>query len=76
MLQKRTVDWLFDNCFEVCRCILVRRVTHSQYLRHMYQDEIGVTEAAFERLRIEVDKQIDWFKLWEVIDEDLSRTME
>ena len=54
----------------------MRRVTHSQYLRHMYQDEIGVTEAAFERLRIEVDKQIDWFRLWEEIDEDLSRTME
>ena len=76
LLQRRLVDFLFDHCFELCRCILIRRVTHSQFLHHMYEDEIGVTEAAFDLLRVEVDRQLEWFRLWEDIDEDLSRTME
>ena len=25
-------DWLYDNCFETCRCILVKRVNYSTYI--------------------------------------------
>ena len=77
-IKIRVRDWFYDNCFETCRCLLVKRVHYSTYIMNVYDDGdgVGVVKELFEKLRINEKRKMAWFKVWEKIDVDMSRTME
>jgi len=37
---------------------------------------VGIVGELFEKLRVTEKRKMEWFKVWEKIDVDMSRTME
>eukprot|EP00619_Florenciella_sp_RCC1007_P008568 CAMPEP_0205915746 /NCGR_PEP_ID=MMETSP1325-20131115/8071_1 /ASSEMBLY_ACC=CAM_ASM_000708 /TAXON_ID=236786 /ORGANISM="Florenciella sp., Strain RCC1007" /LENGTH=62 /DNA_ID=CAMNT_0053282959 /DNA_START=9 /DNA_END=194 /DNA_ORIENTATION=+ len=37
---------------------------------------LGIVAGIFDRLRVDEKRKMEWFKVWEKIDADMSRTME
>ena len=53
-------------------------MSYDEYINNVYDDGLGIgaVSSMFEELRVTAHDWKEWFKVWEKIDVDLSRTME
>jgi hypothetical protein len=67
--------FIFDRCFDHCRCLLVRAIGYRNYLYQRYEDPLGGISNVFMTYELDKKDQLRWLRLWDrlIVEENNHR---